>query len=909
MYCYLPLKYQLLTYQSHLDYYAYGNWQYDLYDQSGKADWGYNAIANGGNQANQWRTLTKDEWNYALNTRSTTSGIRYAKATVNGVIGVILLPDNWSSNIFSLNNTNDYEANYNSNILTASQWSILEQKGAVFLPAAGRRYGTSIGQVGCGSYWSATHNDSGDNDDWGVYQLNFNNEGLNARGINARDNGISVRLVRIMQNNGTYTINTTCSPSNGGTVIGAGTYQQGQTCTLTATANSSYTFTNWTENGNIVSTNANYTFTVTANRNLVANFTYNSTGDHDYVDLGLPSGTLWATCNVGAITPEEYGDYFAWGETQPKDIYDWSTYQYCMGTDHTLTKYCNNSEYGYNGFTDTLTILLPEDDAATANWGDGWRMPTQTEWRELLDNTTHTWTAQNGVNGRLFTGSNGNSIFLPAAGYRRGSNFNDADSYGSYFSSSLGSESGVPCCGYFSSSGCICYYTNREFGRSVRPVRSANNTPIGALNGIFSVSDSRQVCFSKGNLQYQASTNTWRFAEHQWDCLRFENTNISSSYDGWIDLFGWGTSGYDHGAVCYQPWSTSYSSSDYYAYGSSEYNLYDQTGQADWGYNAISNGGNTENQWRTLTSDEWSYLFFNRDTPSGIRFAKAIVNDVEGLVVLPDNWDASYYDLIETNNISANYSTNIITENDWASVLEPHGVLFLPAGSYRGGTSVESYYNPFKGYYWASSCSNEWSAGNVEFNNTQLFVGNRYRANGLSVRLVKTVQEGITQTTSLNQGWNWFSTYLDITLDDLKASLVSTGNTSITIKSKNQNTYYQNGIWRGNLNFDVAMMYKIYVETACEITLEGMPINPSEHSVIIHNGPNWIGFPLGESMTLSTAFAGFAVNGDVIKHKGGSANYLNGQWRGAFNLEPGQGYIYKSNAQGDRTLSFLTSAK
>ena len=167
----------------------------------------------------------------------------------------------------------------------------------------------------------------------------------------------------------------------------------------------------------------------------------------------------------------------------------------------------------------------------------------------------------------------------------------------------------------------------------------------------------------------------------------------------------------------------------------------------------------------------------------------------------------------------------------------------------------------------------------------------------------------VTQTVVLTAGWNWVSTNLDITLDELKDALVASGNTTITIKSKNQNTYYQNGRWRGSLNFDVALMYKIYVNTACEISLEGMPIDPSEHSITIHNGPNWIGFPLSESMTLSNAFAGFAVNGDVIKHKGGSANYLNGQWRGAFNLEPGQGYIYKSNAQGDRTLTFPTNAK
>ena len=278
----------------------------------------------------------------------------------------------------------------------------------------------------------------------------------------------------------TYTISVTASSIGGGTVSGGGTYRQGQSCTVTATANEGYSFAHWTENGSVISTNANYTFTVNANRTLVANFTYNGGGTHEYVDLGLPSGTLWATCNVGADTPEDYGHYFAWGETQPKDTYNWNTYQYCMGSNNTLTKYCNNSSYGYNGFTDNLTTLLPEDDAATANWGNGWRMPTKEEWQELYQNTTHTWTTQNGVNGRLFTASNGNSLFLPAAGYRLDGSLGYAGSLGDYWSSSL--YTGYPYYAWglnFNSVDSGMDYSYRDYGWSVRAVRSSRqNKPL-----------------------------------------------------------------------------------------------------------------------------------------------------------------------------------------------------------------------------------------------------------------------------------------------------------------------------------------------------------------------------------------------------------------------------------------------
>ncbi len=182
---------------------------------------------------------------------------------------------------------------------------------------------------------------------------------------------------------------------------------------------------------------------------------------NDYVDLGLPSGTKWATCNVGANAPEEYGDYFAWGETTPKDTYDWSTYQYYDGSN--MTKYTGS---------DGLTTLLPEDDAATANWGSGWRMPTKAEWQELYNNTTVTWTTQNGVNGRLFTASNGNSLFLPAAGDRWGDVLYETGIWGYYWSSSLNTDNPDYALNFdFLSGGYGMNTYYRYAGFTVRPVR------------------------------------------------------------------------------------------------------------------------------------------------------------------------------------------------------------------------------------------------------------------------------------------------------------------------------------------------------------------------------------------------------------------------------------------------------
>ena len=328
---------------------------------------------------------------------------------------------------------------------------------SIFLPAAGQiqdspwldDYSGTIWygdfEHSDGYYWSSSLDTNRPNCAW-AFTFGSGDYGV----CNSfRPYGQSVRAVRCKNS----IINVTANSSEG-TVSGGGTYLDHTSCTVTATANEGYVFAFWAENGVLVSTDATYTFAVNGNRTLVAYF-YGVVNGHGYVDLGLPSGLLWATSDVGAEEPWANGGNFAWGETQPKDTYDWNTYQYWNGS--TFTKYTGS---------DGLTTLLPEDDAATANWGSGWRMPTQEEWQELCDNTPNYQVSLNGVkNGYLFTASNGNILFLPVP-----------SDYGLYWSSSLYTYDPYYAWGlYFISGGCIMYYDGRNGGQSVRPVRSAQN--------------------------------------------------------------------------------------------------------------------------------------------------------------------------------------------------------------------------------------------------------------------------------------------------------------------------------------------------------------------------------------------------------------------------------------------------
>lgn len=269
----------------------------------------------------------------------------------------------------------------------------------------------------------------------------------------------------------------------------------------------------------------------------------------------------------------------------------------------------------------------------------------------------------------------------------------------------------------------------------------------GASLAVFSVGENKTVRFSKGNLQYTttgshtvatggSAPGTWRFAEHQYDYIGTDNENISNSYTGWIDLFGWATSGWNSGATCYQPWDTI---TDKYSYGPEETGSFDLTGDyanADWGvYNSISNGGNQPSMWRTLTSEEWDYLLERRaaSTVCGLdnaRYRYCTVCFVEGYIILPDNFSmpTGVPDLFGTLNFP-NYS-----EDQW-SKLEAAGAIFLPRYGIRYGSNYKSNKT---GYWSASGFKSNYETSAYILDNLNIFKIHRHE--GHYVRLVKDCQ-------------------------------------------------------------------------------------------------------------------------------------------------------------------------
>ena len=505
-----------------------------------------------------------------------------------------------------------------------------------------------------------------------------------------------------------YTVTLSCLPEEGGVATGGGSYCEGDTCTVTATANTGYNFVNWTENGTQVSTEMEYTFPVITDRNLVANF--------------------------AALPPDEYVVSVSASPSEGGTVTGGGIYQ--DGEICTLTATAS-AGYNFVNWTENGTQVSTEMEYTFPVTGD----------RTLVANfTLQAYTIT------VIVGPTEAGMVTGSGDYH----------YGEECTLTATAHEGYAFMYWVEDGNVISTETSYIFVVTGDRTLVANFTvqpqsPIGTINGLFTInSNGNQVYFSQGNLQYigSASTPYWRFADNQWEYLDI-TTGQNSNYENVDrDLFGWGTSGYhiagDANNVNYQPYSTSKTvvntTLNYYGYGPSTNmpspNLTGSSANYDWGvYNPISNGGNAPNQWRTLTGNEWHYVFTSRNTSSGMRFVKAQIvgtsqGTINGVILLPDDWSASYYPLINPDQNGVGFSSNMINVSTWINSLEAHGAVFLPAAGSRNGIFVSNAGS--NGYYWSASYGNSINAYSVSFGDTScLPQTSSNRFSGCSVRLVR----------------------------------------------------------------------------------------------------------------------------------------------------------------------------
>ena len=654
-------------------------------------DWGVNTISG---DENKWRTLTKDEWEYLLNTRSNDSIKLKSLGRINlgndnYICGIIILPDDWSwtvAGIIGFENTSysNYTASTTRTTFTTEQWATLESLGAVFLPAAGSRSNGVSNAGASGYYWTSTSANATN-----ANYIHFKNNTLTSINYTGRSNGYSVRLVKNVVDG--YTI--TWKDGDGNTLetdtVAAGvtpTYD-GATPTKTATVEYTYSWnSSWDKTPYAADKDETYTaqFDTTARTYTVIWKNYDGT-------------TLETDNNVEANATPSYDGATP---THPNDN-DGHTYNH-TGWDPTITSATSDQTYTAtfvrNPFTYTITwqdadgTTLETDENVTENTTPEYNGSTPTK----ADNSTHTFT---------FAG------WTPA----------------------------------------IAEATeNQTYTATYTTKLKANTIP----HGVFSVASNQQVQFSKGNLQYQASTSTWRFAEQQYDYVgnaegnteSTDNTRATQAY--WIDLFRWATSG--QADTVTKPYiKSNYTTPFGTAINSAGVNWSPDYWYYDWGINSIS--GDAANTWRTLTKDEWVYLLSTRTNAAKLR-SKAKINtdgtEVCGLIILPDNWTwpTGVTGWGNNDGTTANYTTNTFTTAQWIA-MEAAGAVFLPAAGSAYAANV-SYANEC-GYYWASTSYSNANGYCLYFTSNAFTPGsNRARNYGHSVRLAKTSELAVTYTVT-----------------------------------------------------------------------------------------------------------------------------------------------------------------
>ncbi|MBP5477244.1 MAG: hypothetical protein J6Y00_06120, partial [Paludibacteraceae bacterium] len=738
------------------DYISEGYEESDLTGSLAWADWGmYNEI--NGDTPGTWRSLTKEESYYLLVGRANANQL-FGFGTVNNIIGLILLPDEWTtpsevtfasggekgmewdSNSGLYNSDNGHFAD---NVYTGVQWQKMENAGAVFLPAAGYRRETTGYSVGeSGHYWLASygiHESS-----HGACYMNFPSNRLYPERHHYRYNGGSLRMVKDIAtppppsayNPQPFSIapdrQITFSPGNLQYNAAQGSHQCADGTTQQGTwrfAEHQWDYVGDTESGNV------WLNGIKCDNALISDtydgwidlFTWGTSG----WDSGAKAYQPWATnsdntdytpgCSetnnlTGDYANADWGIYNRIGDDAPGT---WRTltgdeWNYLISARPDAVSKCGASKV--NGMTGL--VILPDDFTLPTGCGFTPGKTTASDWDDwTCVAATNIYTAEQWQLMEL----NG-AVFLPCAGYRKGTKLSRTGMSGYCWSSTAYDANNA----YrldFSPVNLNAGFNSRCFARSVRLVKDQTPPPSAYNPQPFSISADRQILFSPGNLQYNATQGThqcadgttqqgtWRFAEHQWDYVgdteigtvyhngtKCSNTKISSKYDGWIDLFAWGTSGWNSGAKNYRPWNEGKTNSNYLIGGKVENDLRGKYSYADWGvYNDIVNGTKTDpaGTWHTMTENDWAYIVLHRPNAAEL-FALATVNGVKGMILLPDNWNPAdkphivtsteqgFYVANDTiyNDQRGSFETNILSATQWLT-MEAAGAVFLPCAGHR----------------------------------------------------------------------------------------------------------------------------------------------------------------------------------------------------------------------------------
>ena len=765
-----------------------------------------------------------------------------------------------------------------------------------------------------------------------IYSDGTNYDPFNTSSYSGTVVSMKNQLLLAKVNPSTETLNVTVSayPVQGGTVSGGGEFNFGETCTVIATVNSGYHFIGWMENGEVVSTDLEFSFTVVQDRTLVATFGEGcQIGDGETVNSYLPSYSYYNyTLSQQIYTSEEFGDagvitsiaFYNGGteKTRTYDFYmkstaktsfsgttDWEVVTEddkvfsgsvtMVANDWTVITFSN--PFIYDG---TSNVVLVTDDN-TGSYSNGMQCrvfdATGQAIRIYSDGTNYDPFVPTNYVGTIMNLKNQIRFTKEAMGDCMRPTQLTVTKVGPNFVKLSWTENGASEQWYVAYDGTfVLADTNEDFlleglepetqyTITVRPVCDENlfSAPI-TITTLDACPTPQEVEVS--NITGSRATVSWTGYSDNYNVrLGFINTQLyeSQNFDNEIPA-NWNT------PEPY-PWTivNGYIQSSNAGIANSQSSIsvtvtFTDAGTVEFDAECKGEG----------TTTYWDHCDFYIDDTRELYVGANVLgwNHYSFNVTAGEHTFTWSYTKDSSVNPTGDYFAvdNVVvstSETIWAEPVSVGNALH----TFTGLAPVTSYCVKVQGV--CGDTETGWS-DLVFFTTTEITT--------------------LTQTDELVQGWNWFSTSLDITLDDLKTALLEAlPGTAITVKSRTQNTAYNPNMnrWLGTLNaLDVTQMYMISVSSGCEITLEGMPIDPTEHPVTISNGSNWIAFPLGESMTIRDAFAGFAVNGDKVKSRSNYTQYQGGSWRGLLTtLVPGQGYMYISNSQETRIFTFPINTK